>query len=351
MGFKIENLSRGKKGLKQAKNLLKNEKALDIGLLLVNDTLIVDNPRNTKLERGDRIIAIDGISVDEILKYSAGRRFLDSKNMLGVYGCYFKPQYGVTLERNRGIIQIDIDGDSFIGLSNKKVNVETALRDGCGYIRIGEFNDNDKIVKELSSLIDRVKKLEGESVIIDLRSNPGGSMDAFDEMMSLMCNKDSIPYQAGGMLKISDFTLDYGFSSDYLGETISLPDSMFYRDVPLKSSMYKGAMKYYVLVSKDTGSSAASFANMVQYNNIGVVVGEPLLRNALRFGEVTEVKFMSFTASVSTMEMDEHTKAINGILYPDIHIPYIASEYMKGGDPVLEKLLEYLKGKGELGGE
>ena len=49
--------------------------------------------------------------------------------------------------------------------------------------------------------------------------------------------------------------------------------------------------------------------------------------------------------AILTVLFDEYTKSNDGIVYPDIPIPYIASEYMNGGDPVLEKLLRYLKNR------
>ncbi len=42
---------------------------------------------------------------------------------------------------------------------------------------------------------------------------------------------------------------------------------------------------------------------------------------------------------VSVVEIDEHTKAVDGVLMPDIHIPYVAREYMGGRDAMLEELL------------
>ena len=48
---------------------------------------------------------------------------------------------------------------------------------------------------------------------------------------------------------------------------------------------------------------------------------------------------------ISTVEMDEYSNQVDGIIQPDIHIPYIADEYMKGGDPVLEHCLDYIKTK------
>lgn len=124
---------------------------------------------------------------------------------------------------------------------------------------------------------------------------------------------------------------------------MSLPDSMVLKTVPLISELYRGEFDYYVLVSRGTHSQAATFANIFQYNNLGKIVGEPLQKNALKFGEVIRTSFKKSSAVIiSTVEYDEYSKAVDGVLVPDISIPYIASEYMQGGDPVLEKLIEII---------
>jgi len=71
-------------------------------------------------------------------------------------------------------------------------------------------------------------------------------------------------------------------------------------------------------------------------------VGEPLAHNALNYGEVITAERDNSFWTISTVENFEHTKAKNGILRPDVLIPFVASEYMNGGDPVLEKCLQFI---------
>lgn len=123
-------------------------------------------------------------------------------------------------------------------------------------------------------------------------------------------------------------------------------------NIVLDKSKYMSGMKYYVLMDISTGSIAASFCNILQYNNAAVIVGEPLLHNALKYGETVrsarkfpnnEMPALFRESGISIVEYDEYTKAVDGVLVPDIHIPYVAKNYMTGKDAMLDKLLEIIR--------
>ena len=110
---------------------------------------------------------------------------------------------------------------------------------------------------------------------------------------------------------------------------------------------YVGDMKYYVVIRKDTGSIAASFCNILEFNDAASLVGEPLLHNALKYGEEINGEALLPTllipTSISTVEFDEYTCAVDGVLMPDIVIPYVARDYLSGRDAMLDKLLEIIE--------
>jgi C-terminal processing protease CtpA/Prc len=101
------------------------------------------------------------------------------------------------------------------------------------------------------------------------------------------------------------------------------------------------ALNTYILISQSTGSTAASFANICQYNGIATLVGEPLAHNALGYGEVEVGRISDNPYTYSLVRYNENTKANNGIVKPDVSIPYVAKDYMQGGDALLEKALAY----------
>ena len=129
-----------------------------------------------------------------------------------------------------------------------------------------------------------------------------------------------------------------------IGENVEIPDAV--KEFPLIPEMYVSGMKYYVMMSESTGSIASSFCNILQYNDAALLVGEPQLRNSIRYGECEYGFGLLPTAlrqdGISLVEIDEYTKASDGVLMPDIPIPYVASEWLDGRDAMLDDLLGFI---------
>jgi hypothetical protein len=147
-------------------------------------------------------------------------------------------------------------------------------------------------------------------------------------------------------IKVSEKTGSmYDFLNGYKqGEVVRFPDDKIIKHIPLNKELYQGEMNYYLIVDKSTASVAASFANIFQYNNIGKLVGEPLDHNSLSFGDIIKSwKYQNLI--ISTIQYNENTKGINGVLRPDIYIPYVAKKYMEQDDPILSELLDIISSK------
>ena len=143
-----------------------------------------------------------------------------------------------------------------------------------------------------------------------------------------------------GLMKIFIFQ-----SADMLGSVIEVPSQYANKTVYLNQQLYIPGMQFYVLMDKDTSSIAASFCNIMQYNGAALLAGEPLRHNALKYGETVSARFgiSGLYLTVSTVEFDEYSHAVDGVLMPDITIPYIAQDYLTGRDAMLDKLLEIIK--------
>ncbi|MCG8581671.1 MAG: S41 family peptidase [Bacteroidales bacterium] len=320
--------------------------ALPFNLLQVNDSLIIDKTLSNKLSKGDLILSINGINAKDLLDYTYRDRYIDASLLQLQYHMMFCRHYDLVLLRHGKKIHMNVAGiplnDYLKYLANYQ-EVNRKMLGNIGYIEITRFNKNKYIISELKKIIKQVKVNGGHSVIIDLRRNPGGNGDNFDKLISLFTTKEEIDYQNDVKVMISEKTIPHYGYPDSIGKLVTLPDSEVIKRIPLKPKMYMGEMNYYVLISQSTGSMASTFANILQYNNLGILVGEPMRHNALRYGEVAEGNSPIVRLIYSTVEYSEFTKSPDGNIYPDIHIPYIASEYISGRDPVLEKLLEIIK--------
>ncbi|WP_291860454.1 S41 family peptidase [Marinilabilia sp.] len=316
--------------------------------LCINDSLLVNSFYDEGLKRGDLIKSINDIPVKEYLRYYYRDRYVDVGNLVWYMNYQIYPEYKIDFIRNNEEKSVTINGMRYPNYLVKegrfcegKIMPDYSL----GYFKIREFENNGYILKKFRKLTEEMSQSGYSDLIIDLRENPGGSGNDLNLFFSFFSDKDSLHYLEDAKARVSKITKDYGFDESQYGQVLSLPSENVFHSFALDSSLFVPNLKVYVLISRSTGSIAASFANICQYNEIATLVGEPLAFNALKYGEVASGEFLDNPFAFSTIQYDEYTKAKDGIVRPDIPIPYIAREYMKGGDPVLEKLLEYLKNK------
>ena len=347
---------------KTKRAFLKKRRGLGFKLLMVEDTLIVNSSVNPLFHRGDMIVAINGIESSDLLEYNYHDRYTSPDFLLQNYYFQHLPKdYTIQLIRNGELMTITTEGMK-LQKASSSLAIEESMDNNirmydsakCGYIALPKFTRfyNPRIIKVLQSNIEKFKAKGCKNIILDLRYNTGGSGYMFDNLLSLFINRHTIPYMKSQRLRVSSQTeADYEFiTKDMVGQTISLPDSCLVKTIDLNPELYIcDDVHIYILMSRNTSSIAASFCNILQYNDSATLVGEPLWRNALRYGEAVtgDVWFSSllYETSVSTTEYDEYTLAVDGVLMPDIAIPYIAEDYLSGEDAMLEKLLDIIKNK------
>lgn len=334
----------------------KRLKVPEFDVLCINDTLIVNQSLDPDYQTGDRILSVNDIPVSTFLEYTYPDRYDTPANIMRHY--YFSnvvDTFRIKLERGGCIINTSTAGDtqSRVVLKLKQqqaLKVQTFPDAKSACITIPSFYPNNSwLIKKLHNQIKKFKAIGITNVILDLRMNPGGNGDRFDELLSIFINRPSVKYLRKAKVKCSQKTMGlYDFlTEEMLGQTVELPDNEIVREFPLQSKMYIDGMRYYVLMSRDTGSIAASFCNILQFNDAALLVGEPLLRNALKYGETVQGKILLPTllqqTGISIVEYDEYTRAVDGVLMPDIAIPYVARDYLSGRDAVLDKLLEIIE--------
>lgn len=334
----------GKRGTKLTQKLY----AFPFNLIHISDTLIVDKSFDPLIMKGDRVLNVNGVSVKDYLASSYRDRYMYGYTLQVYHHFSFANTYTFQIERNNTIIQISTRGIALnkANLFKMQSDIEAKIipNTRIGYFAINNFNYNNYLFNQLSKFLSKMKKNDCDDVIIDLRMNTGGNGNRFDEIFSLFTNIDTLSYLRNARLKVSKVTCkDYSCSSTDMGKTIDMPDRFVVNQFSLDKSLYKGDFNLYILISKHTASMAATFANIIQYNDIGLLIGEPLAHNALKYGETITAERDNSFWTISTIEYLEHTKAENGVLKPDIEIPFTAREYMNGDDPVLKKCLELIE--------
>lgn len=322
---------------------------IPVNLLIINDTVIVDKSCDTLFHPGDRVLAVNQEPIENYLNYCP-LRYVPFAVLHQFHHFAYSTNYIVDIERKGKKMQIYTQGlgyeDAIYELSKTDWKRELYDEYKIGYMEINAFApNNSRLIKYLASFIRKVQKAGYKDVIIDVRKNPGGYGHNFDHLISLFTDQDSLNYAREKKIRVSQYTLDYGFPKDSIGKLVDLPEKEAHKKIPLKPKMYLGKMNYYILMSQNTLSMATTFANILQTNKLAKLCGEPLIHNALKYGEVIQVYWGNeYNIELySTVMIDEFTKNPDGQIYPDIEIPYIAREYMQGGDPVLEKLLNYIK--------
>lgn len=360
-----------KRQLKKSTNAVyKQGKVLPVNCLCIGDSLIVEKSLAPELQIGDLILSINGTPVTEMLEYDYHERHKSmAVFMMHYYMQMFGEEFTLEILRNGKAMTVIVPGMKNINnvmfeltlLESMDNNIRKYPEASAGYIKIHEFfPDNSRLIRILrKSILDF--KAEGlTNIILDLRNNPGGYGSYFDRLLSTFIDNPSIDYQKGQKLMVSKRTLnDYNFlTEDMIGQVIDIPDSLIIKSLALDKELFIDGVKYYVMMDKGTASTAASFCNILQYNDAALLIGEPLMHNALKYGECldgkmfwhptrkdSKVLFKAWlgVSGISTTEFDEYTKAVGGYLIPDIPIPYIAEEYMSGGDAMLDRLLEIIK--------
>lgn len=327
-------------------------------LLQISDTLVVDRSLDPNFRRGDMVAAINGVPAAEYLKYGYADRYMQP---VSVMGRYFYSQvvdnFRIDLVRNGERISIETAGapgmKTLFDLDlaeSMDHNIRSYPEAKCGYIAIpGFFFNNNRVIRIVRKSILDFKKQGLTNVILDLRRNPGGYGHAFDDLLSIFIDKPLVEYCTGQWIMASKPAMKYFefLTDEMLGQVVPLPDDQVVRSFETKQKMHVGGVRYYVLISRDTGSIAASLVNMLQYHGAAELAGEPLRHNALKYGETLDGAWLRptnlYQTGISMVRIDECTRAVGGVVQPDIPIPYVAAEYLSGRDAMLDRLLGIIR--------
>ncbi len=190
------------------------------------------------LKAGDKLLEIDGVSIKGLSLNKVSERLKGAPNTDVV----------LTIERP------GVDKPMKVKLVRKKVSIPAVpyygmLNDKTGYIRLSNFTSG--AYKEVKTALDDLKNNHGmQSVILDLRGNPGGLLIQAIQIVNLFVDKGQTIVSTRGKVK------DY----DQVYKAPSQPDDPH---IPLA-----------ILVNSGSASASEIVSGSIQDLDRGVIIGQ-----------------------------------------------------------------------------
>jgi len=257
------------------------------------------------IRAGDRVLAVDGISVLGSTLYEA----------IGLIRGPEGTEVALLIERE------GVDQPFEITVTRARLEItitDVEMReDGIGYIRLYDFSATASARMEEG--LEELLAQDPEGIIFDLRGNPGGWLDQAIDVADLFLDDGVVVIERWSDGRERSFEVGPGD----VGE-----------DVPL-----------VVLVNGGSASAAEIVAGALQDRERALLIGE------LTFGKGSVQR--PFTLSdgselrvTAALWFTPNDRAIHGEgLAPDIEVPWPEEDVEPGEDPQLERAVEYMLGR------
>ena len=267
-------------------------------LIVITEILEGYSAHKEGLKKGDKILEIDGINM-------LGKKMIDIR-------VYTRGAPGTQLKMkvNRGDRELDFN---LIReeIQLKNVGYKGVLEGGIGYIKLDRFNKYAE--NEIVDAINEIKsKGELKGLILDLRDNPGGLLDAAISILDKFIEKGNLLLTTKGRKKDSE------------RKYFSDQSPMIGKDVPI-----------VVLINENSASASEIVAGAIQDLDRGVLIGTKTFGKGLvqvfqplSFGnqlKITNQKY--FTPSGRWIQSKNYFKENkNGVFKPN---PYYSQNEFK----------------------
>jgi len=252
---------------------------------------------------GDRILKVDGESTLDMSLDEARMRIIGEKNTKVLLSVLHRDEESpVDIE----IIRDDIEVPS----------VEwDMLTDGIAHISIYTFSD--RTGEELTDALESAKAQGVTGIVLDLRDNPGGIVDAAVNVVDQFNGEDLVLYTVDNEGTRKDWAAD---------------DSDLAEDIPMA-----------ILVNGNSASASEIVAGALQDAGRGPIIGEPTfgkgsaqIIHPLSNGGAVKITYAKWFTP------NGHQIDHQGI-EPDILVELTTEDLENGRDPQLERAVEYLQ--------
>lgn len=310
---------------------------LGFSMAWIDGRWIVTESQIQSLHAGDEMIQINNISVEEMYremeKYircgsERSTRMAFGSGWWRVFS--FPLKYDLTWEDregNRHIESIDREALSAYPHDNSTTDTEGRwiIPNDIAYIRIPSFDDS----KYESTALQYVSEYKDARVlIVDVRSNPGGSTPL--QLRKSIIDK---PYRYGSYSSPQHIGIQQAWAGWGQTHVMWMPTI-----IQPEVCLFHG--KLYVLVNRETASAAEDLVNSIKWSERGTVVGEPT------YGSSGQPVFfdcgneMSFRIGAIRGYQPDGSRFEGVGIQPDILIEPTRKDIYEGRDRVFEFVVE-----------
>jgi len=294
--------------------------------------------RSGKMSAGDRIVAVaqgenpfvvtSNMTLDKVLELMRGKK-----------GTVVRLQLlpaGATDPSKRRVVSLVRDTVKLTDEEAKAEIIDRVLPEGSvrrlGWISLPSFYDNTGIFgigksasRDVAALLKRLNREKVQGLVVDLRSNGGGSLDESVKMSGLFINQ-------GSVVQVKDVDGNIDVLRDHEGK-----------------ALYTGPM--IVLVDKLTGSASEIFAAAMQDYGRALIVGDSstfgkgTVQTILRLGRTMPLFGSSSAGGALKLTVQKFYRVTGGStqlrgVTPDVKLPLVTdnAEY---GESTLNYPLAY----------
>jgi carboxyl-terminal processing protease len=243
------------------------------------------------IRAGDVISEVEGVSTDDLPLDDVVKRLKGPKDTtvhIKIMRVGMKEPIPLTIVR--------------AAIPTNSISNTLMIRPGVGYIRIKDFTATT--VRELDEAVDKLKEQGMQKLVLDLRQNPGGLLDAAVGVADHFLDKGQMIVYTKG--RTPDSAQDY-----------TAPGKHDHLDIPL-----------VVLVNRGSASASEIVAGSIQDHDRGLVVGETSWGKGL----VQSVYTLQYGAGLALTTSKYYTPSGRNIQrdYSSFYDYYVADESDNG---------------------
>ena len=219
-----------------------------------------------------------------------------------------------------------------------------------GLIEFNSFRDLEKFRAFLNETFKELKEHNVSSLIIDVRSNPGGSSSLGDEFLKYLTDKPFLQFERVD-IKISTqlCKVQKWIKRRYFFARKGSIKSMKGQLIQPGKNPLRFSGQIFVLIGRRTASSAVSFAQAIKHFDIGTLVGQETVDTPVNYGDCPSFALphsgLSFSVAAKRFVCAGGKPDGRGVL-PDYEVEQKPQDSAKGVDTVLQFTLNMIR-KGE----